>query len=119
MASQDKVTEWLITLEETNIDMQDEEGFTALHWSCTKDLETARKLLEEGASPAIQDSDGNTPIHIAAGFGHYEFAKEMALLVDGSLFIKNNVRNSFVFCFTFIILILFTGWCNCRRFDYK
>lgn len=91
MSSQEKIIDWLLTIEGINIDMQDEEGFTALHWLCAKDIPLARKILDEGANPALQDSDGNTAIHIAACYGNNEFAKEMSLLVEGSLLIKNNV----------------------------
>ena len=98
MMSETEIIKWIISLPGIDVNQQDEQGFTALHWLCESvmDIETARLLLLKGASPSIQDSDGNTPLHIAAAYGHTGFTYEMAALEEGSLQIANEVRFFFV-----------------------
>lgn len=57
-----KVVEWLIG-HGTNINTQDENGFSALHVATQeKHIEMVSYLLQNGANVNIQDKFGNTPL---------------------------------------------------------
>lgn len=67
---------------EENIDKQDYEGWTALHWAVkASDFETSRAVLEAGANPNIEDNYGIVPLMTAAGDGHLEIV-QMLLATD-------------------------------------
>lgn len=101
MNNQKEVVEWLLQLPSAQINQKDIAGFTGLHWVCEQgNIELARLLLKHNASPILQDEDGNTPIHIASVYGHDEFAKEMSLLSENSLYIPNIVIFNFFSTFT-------------------
>ncbi len=69
-------------LNEANVDInaQDSEGYTALHWAIGKmHTDVAKILLGAGANLNLQDQDGWTPLHLAADWGQ---VKEVKLLLD-------------------------------------
>jgi ankyrin repeat protein len=70
----------LITLG-ANLDWQDEDGFTPLHWAVRdRSVEIARMLIDAGADLDVQDTWGSdTPLHDAAFFGRVEIAR---MLID-------------------------------------
>uniref|UniRef100_A0A914VG59 Uncharacterized protein n=1 Tax=Plectus sambesii TaxID=2011161 RepID=A0A914VG59_9BILA len=54
---------------------------TALHWTGRLGLtEASEKLMSSGAKPDTRDSQGATPLHYAALFGHVDTLK--ALLIN-------------------------------------
>uniref|UniRef100_A0A3Q2P272 Ankyrin repeat domain 52 n=1 Tax=Fundulus heteroclitus TaxID=8078 RepID=A0A3Q2P272_FUNHE len=53
-----------------NPDAADKQGFTALHRAMLGSEESALALLEHGASALCRDSQGKTPLHLAASCGH-------------------------------------------------
>ena len=61
-----------------NLDLQDQQGKTALH--CAIKYGTQRSidlLLNKGADPYIKDNEGSTALHLAATYGHTEVLKEL------------------------------------------
>ncbi|MGN1402657.1 MAG: M48 family metallopeptidase [Bacillus sp. (in: firmicutes)] len=61
---------------ESNLDVVDKVGWTALHWAVlTGDLDAIKLLLEEGANPDIQSSIGETPLMSATRLSDYEAVK--------------------------------------------
>ncbi len=57
-------------VKEANIDSQDSEGNTALHYACGNgNAELVRALLALGANP-LKNNRGETPLYIAAFLGH-------------------------------------------------
>lgn len=59
-----------------DIDAQDLEGRTMLHWAVDRDQTTiVEELLRRKASPNVQDADGMTPLHYAASCEHEEMAQ--------------------------------------------
>ncbi|GBF91654.1 hypothetical protein Rsub_03958 [Raphidocelis subcapitata] len=66
--------------EGANVDEQDEEGRTALHFAAGYgELECARLLVDAGASVDLVDHNKNTALHYAAGYGQADSVK---LLLD-------------------------------------
>lgn len=67
--------------------------WTILQSVCSGDLETIGRLLDRGADPSIQDSDGDTIFHTIATLC-YSLEKTIDLLIErggaDALFIKNN-----------------------------
>jgi ankyrin repeat protein len=62
------------------IDTQDYEGWTALHWAVKAiDAEASKLLLDAGADPNIEDYYGAVPLMTAAADGHLEI---MQMLLD-------------------------------------
>lgn len=57
----------------------DERGRTALHIAstCSKGVRAVELLLSLGASPAAQDMEGRTGLHMAAARGYYWIAKKL------------------------------------------
>ncbi|KAL3667091.1 hypothetical protein V7S43_008033 [Phytophthora oleae] len=67
-----------------DINAQDPEGRTMLHWAVDRDQTTiVEELLRRKASPNIQDADGMTPLHYAASCEHEEMAQ--LLVTHGAL----------------------------------
>ncbi|TDH66858.1 hypothetical protein CCR75_003126 [Bremia lactucae] len=59
-----------------NVNVQDLEGRTMLHWAVDREHTTVvEELLRREASPNIQDSDGMTPLHYAASCEHEALAR--------------------------------------------
>ena len=58
------------------LDAKGEEGDTALHLACLYGHQTCvERLLIQGASPNVRDSDGSTPLHDASAGGHLEIVR--------------------------------------------
>jgi ankyrin repeat protein/GTPase SAR1 family protein len=77
-----KITEFLIANNgnQLPIDHRNCQGLTALHYAClcgyTRIVELmANKALGDKDEKALVDDYGNTLLHIAAQYGHYEIAK--------------------------------------------
>ncbi|KAF4316772.1 hypothetical protein BBO99_00008513 [Phytophthora kernoviae] len=70
--------------EGEDIDAQDPEGRTMLHWAVDRDQTTVvEELLRRKASPNVQDADGMTPLHYAASCDHEDMAQ--LLVMHGAL----------------------------------
>ncbi|KAG7386682.1 acyl-CoA binding domain-containing protein 6 [Phytophthora pseudosyringae] len=70
--------------QEDDINAQDPEGRTMLHWAVDRDQTTVvEELLRRKASPNVQDADGMTPLHYAASCEHEEMAQ--LLVTHGAL----------------------------------
>jgi hypothetical protein len=68
---------------ECNVDLQDEEGRTALHFAVGYgEIECAKLLISKGANINLKDHNSNTPLHYAAGYGQADSVK---LLVDNGV----------------------------------
>ena len=66
--------------EGSNVDTQDGEKCTALHYAASRNRgPILRYLLERGADTEISDANNNTPLHYAAGFGCPD---SVAILLD-------------------------------------
>ncbi|KAG3012178.1 hypothetical protein PC119_g12949 [Phytophthora cactorum] len=67
-----------------DINAQDPEGRTMMHWAVDRDQMTVvEELLRRKASPNIQDAEGMTPLHYAASCEHEEMAQ--LLVTHGAL----------------------------------
>jgi hypothetical protein len=65
--------------EGANINKQDEQGWTALHWSAGKgDLEAINFLLEHQADITLTGRDNRTPFMVAQAAGHREAGSVLA-----------------------------------------
>lgn len=53
----------LVLDKNPNINAQEKNGRTALHYAVNKDLESIMLLLQKGANPNIEDKNGKTPIN--------------------------------------------------------
>ncbi|KUF89948.1 hypothetical protein AM588_10002478 [Phytophthora nicotianae] len=59
-----------------DINAQDPEGRTMMHWAVDRDQMTiVEELLRRKASPNVQDAEGMTPLHYAASCEHEEMAQ--------------------------------------------
>jgi ankyrin repeat protein len=66
-------------LREIDIDIQNGEGDTPLHFATEKEnLEILKLLIERGADLNSQNIVGQTALHLAAGLGNLELAKTLA-----------------------------------------
>jgi len=75
------------------IDSQDDQGATPLHWaarsaSCKRAVNT---LLFLHAEPTGCDDNGNTPLHYAAESGNVRAAKDLLTVCPDLLFIRNSL----------------------------
>ncbi|CAI5709343.1 unnamed protein product [Peronospora destructor] len=71
--------------EGEDINAQDLEGRTMMHWAVDRDQQLiVKELLRRNASPNIQDADGMTPLQYAASCDHEEMAQ---------LLVKHAIRN--------------------------
>jgi ankyrin repeat protein len=60
-------------LNPDNINHQDEDGLTLMHWASDRGHSTVvRLLVERGANLNIQDVDGQAPLHYASSCGHQD-----------------------------------------------
>merc|ERR1712000_69242 len=67
------------TVQDTPIDLGDNEGHTALMWAAYRNyLSTVRYLLQEGADLTKKDTSGDTALHWAAFRGNAEIAHFLA-----------------------------------------
>lgn len=57
------------------------------------DVETIKRLLEEGAKPDEADEEGRTALHFACGYGEIECAKAL-IAAKASLDIIDNNKNT-------------------------
>lgn len=78
---EDETTESLVQ-ELLNMSVEDEAPVTLLRAAERGDMEMCRALLSAGARPDEQDAEGNSALHIAAGFG--ELAVCELLLENGA-----------------------------------
>ena len=63
-----------------NVNEQDENGCTALHWGCDRGhAAIVTLLLERGADVNAGDADGSTPLHYAILNDEFDIAKILAL----------------------------------------
>lgn len=61
---------------EIDLNAQDEEGLTALHWSSAYgQVPTAALLLNAGALASLKGQEGETALHMAAAGGHTEIIR--------------------------------------------
>ncbi|KID59142.1 Ankyrin repeat-containing domain protein, partial [Metarhizium hybridum] len=71
LASQEETTLRLLTLGRANVEIQDENGWTALHGAAAKGNESILlHILDEGANIITRDIDGWTPLDVAVINGH-------------------------------------------------
>jgi len=80
---------------EVNINAQNNKGQTVLHLACQKESkELSQYLLSKGADPNIQDSTGNTCLHVLASQSTVTAANEsimeQCLSYGGNIEIANN-----------------------------
>ncbi|MDJ1485941.1 ankyrin repeat domain-containing protein [Cytophagaceae bacterium YF14B1] len=78
------------------IDIQDEQGFTALHHAAqTGTVEAVKCLLEKSAAVDLKDNQGNTPLWRAVMSFNHSREKTMLLLAAGAnADSENNYRRS-------------------------
>jgi ankyrin repeat protein len=75
-ASSKKVNHVSVQNDNANIDMQDSDGFTALHRAIfDRSVVAVKILLQDGANTEIVNNDGYYPLHIAALRGDVEIVK--------------------------------------------
>ena len=61
------------------LDDQDEKGYVALHYAVeSSSVKMVRQLVECGANVNIQNSDGNTPMHLVVNSNNGEMCKELS-----------------------------------------
>lgn len=70
----------LLVEQDADVNAQDNDGWTPLHWACSMKLEdgagpTVEALLKGEASVGIQTTEGDTALHFAAANGHLEAVK--------------------------------------------
>ncbi|KNC83394.1 hypothetical protein SARC_04360 [Sphaeroforma arctica JP610] len=59
-----------------NIDAQDENGMTCLHWACDRGHpDIVRALVEKCADVGVTDNDGQSALHYAAFCGHLDVVR--------------------------------------------
>src|SRR5205823_1253148 len=75
-----------------DINAQDDEGKTALHWAAKQGYEKIVQLLiAEGANIDAQDDEGKTALHWAAKQG-YEKIVQLLITVGANVMLKSNDR---------------------------
>jgi serine/threonine-protein phosphatase 6 regulatory ankyrin repeat subunit B len=70
-----------------NVDIQDNNGFTALMWAAKKGHnEICELLINKGCNVDIQNNNGNTALILATEKGH----KEICEMIKGMIQTKTN-----------------------------
>jgi Zn-dependent protease with chaperone function len=65
-----------LLLDGVDLDTQDHDGWTALHWAVEdSNIDASKAILEAGANPNIEDYYGGVPLMTAAGDGNIEMLK--------------------------------------------
>ncbi|CAI5468309.1 unnamed protein product [Closterium sp. Yama58-4] len=78
-------------LVQPSINGTDDNGRTALHFSCgMASTECAVVLLESGAEVNVRDNEGFTPLHMAAGYGRSQ-SVELLLKAGANPFVKDKI----------------------------
>jgi ankyrin repeat protein len=79
-------------ISNTNINEQNEEGWTPLHIACWKgQVDLVRELLLHGANVNIKNNLGCIPLHYACVAGHLEIVK--LLITNSDLTIRDEYGN--------------------------
>lgn len=87
-----------ILIENSNLDLdiQNNDGYTALMWTAQYGYwNYARQLLEAGANPDIQDTSGQTALMIATGHGHKEILR-LLIAKNADVHLKDNSHETAV-----------------------
>ncbi|CAE7341779.1 ANK3 [Symbiodinium microadriaticum] len=73
----------VILVTATNADIQDQWGFTALHYAVSnRKIQAVQFLLDFGANASLTSSAGSTPLQIAQELGYHEIADILASKVS-------------------------------------
>ena len=77
-----------------DINFKDENGFSALHYSCDEgNLKIVEILLKANCDPNIRNNEKETPLHLASKRGFFDISKK--LIENGaSLNVYNSEKNS-------------------------
>ncbi|WP_341808229.1 ankyrin repeat domain-containing protein [Wolbachia endosymbiont (group E) of Neria commutata] len=87
------ITEYLINVEDINLNLQNKEGKTTLHLAVLYGYsEIVRLLVEKKSSLDIQDKFGQAALHIAINRGH----SEVAQLIIEHMLIRNETKPDFL-----------------------
>lgn len=74
-----------------HIDAISQDGSTALHWACSRNhIDTARILLQEGASIDVQSNDGSTALHYALECEEHSEILQMLLDYRANVNLQDN-----------------------------
>ena len=87
------VKDLLETDSTVNIDFQNLDGKSALHYAVQLDNANIAKLLLSRGNPDIADHEGNTPLHIAAQYNAFATARELMKHGANPLVQNNNFEN--------------------------
>ena len=77
-----------------DMNYQDENGFTALHYSCDEgNLKIVEILLNANCDPNIKNNEKETPLHLASKHGYFDISK---LLIENGAIINsyNSEKNT-------------------------
>ena len=70
------IAELLLSRPDVDLNAQGFTGITALSWYVSAGREDkVEKLLERGADPKLSDTDGDTPLHVAAQHGNVDLIR--------------------------------------------
>lgn len=78
----------------TNLNVRDELGLSALHFTCHNgDVQVAGLLINAGINVNLQDMDGNTPLHLCAINCYASLAAELLKNGADPKIVNNNGQN--------------------------